>query len=198
MTDISKPFYDIEQEDKVLLKPEQMNSDILLNLKINLREKVEKKCNINGYVDQIYKILKYGDGLMTAENLSGSAIYPVRYHCRIYVPLENSKIIGEVTVINPELIVAINGPIRFFIMREKVNTNNFDINNGFRLKNAKGDKKTLNLNDKVIINVEDKRINYGDKTIKCMGYMEDIATESQIKKYYLSESDDNTPNNYII
>ena len=93
MSDLGNPYYDIEQYERVMLKPEQMNSDILLNLKINLREKVEKKCNNNGYIDYIYKILKYGEGLMTAENLSGSAIYPVSYHCRIYAPLENSKII---------------------------------------------------------------------------------------------------------
>lgn len=195
MSDLGNPYYDIEQYERVMLKPEQMNSDILLNLKINLREKVEHKCNKNGYIDQVYKILQYKDGLLTAENLSGGAVYPVKYHCRIYAPLENTKILGEVTLINRDLIVAINGPIRIFILRNEINSSVFDVVNDYQLKDKKG---KLKLNDKVVITIKNRRINPGDKTIKCMGYLCDIASESQIKKYYNVESEDNVPDNFIM
>ena len=38
MSDLGNPYYDIEQYERVMLKPEQMNSDILLNLKIHILE----------------------------------------------------------------------------------------------------------------------------------------------------------------
>jgi hypothetical protein len=54
-----------------------MNSDIRIHLKANLKKKVEKKCNKNGYVDEVYKILEYGDGIMKPENLSGNVLYNI-------------------------------------------------------------------------------------------------------------------------
>ena len=48
------------------------------------------------------------------------------------------------------------------------------------------------------LKLKNRRINPGDKTIKCMGYLCDIASESQIKKYYNVESEDNTPDNFIM
>lgn len=189
---LTKPYYDIEQWEKILLKPEQMNSDILLNLKINLREKIQGKCNKFGYIDKIYKITSKGDGLMEAENLSGGAVYPVKYHCRIYTPLENTIIIGEIILLNQELLIAVNGPIKIFIPRGSVNSSKIDINRNFLLKEK---KETLKLNDKVLIRVKDKRINPGDKNIKCIGYLEDIASEKQIKDYY---DEQETENNFIL
>lgn len=192
---LNKPYYDIEQEENVLLKPQQMNSDILLNLKVNTKEKIEGKCNKYGYIDKVYKILEYNDGLLESENLSGGAIYRVKYHCRIYTPLENTSIIGEIILLNPELIIVINGPIRIFIPRESINSENFDINRNFMVKK---DKSSLELNQRVIVCIKDKKINPGDKNIKCIGYLLDIATEKQIKDYYDESLEESTSNNFIL
>ena len=191
---INKPYYDIEQNELVLLKPQQMNSDIKLNLKINLKEKVEGKCNKFGYIDKMYKILEYTDGFISAENLSGGAVYRVNYHCKIYCPLENTAIIGEIILINPELIIVINGPIKIFIPRELINQNIFDINKNFMIKE---NNTNLELNQKVIVTIKDKKINPGDKYIKCIGYLTNIADEKQIKEFY-DEENTSTENNYIL
>lgn len=196
---LNKPYYDIEQTELVMLKPQQMNSDIKLNLKVNLREKIEGKCNKFGYINKIYKILEYTDGFISGENLSGGAIYKVNYHCRIFSPLENTSIIGEIILINPDLIIVINGPIKIFIPRELINQTVFDINRNFMLKN---NNSPLQLNQKVIVTIKDKKINPGDKYIKCIGYLSNIADDKQIKKFYDEEGEDpseNTPeNNFIL
>ena len=40
-----------------LIRPQQINNDIYINLKNNLKKKVEKKCNKYGFITKIYKIL---------------------------------------------------------------------------------------------------------------------------------------------
>lgn len=192
---LNKPHYDVEQKELILLKPHQMNSDILLNMKLNLKEKIEGKCNKYGYIDKVYKILDYSNGLLSSENLSGGAVYNVKYHCKMYAPLENTSILGEITLLNPELIIVTNGPIRIFIPRESINTETIDLNRNFMVKK---EKKILELNRKVIVTIKDKRINPKDKNIKCIGYLFDVATEKQIKEYYDEEDEESTTTNYIL
>lgn len=191
---LNKPYYDIEQKELILVKPEQMNSDILLNMKINLKEKIEGKCNKYGYVDKVYKILEYSNGLLTAENLSGGAVYNVKYHCRMFSPLENTSVIGEIILLNPELIIVMNGPIRIFIPRESINTETIDLNRNFMVKK---EKKVLELNQKVIVTIKHKKINPKDKNIKCIGYLFDVASEKQIKEYY-DDGDEKVETNFIL
>lgn len=191
---LNKPYYDIEQKELILVKPEQMNSDILLNMKINLKEKIEGKCNKYGYVDKVYKILEYSNGLLTAENLSGGAVYNVKYHCRMFSPLENTSVIGEIILLNPELIIVMNGPIRIFIPRESINTETIDLNRNFMVKR---EKKVLELNQKVIVTIKHKKINPKDKNIKCIGYLFDVASDKQIKEYY-EDGDEKVETNFIL
>lgn len=187
---ITKPYSFQEQTELILLKPEQMNSDIKLNLKMNLKEKLEGKCNKNGLIDTIYKIVNYSDGLITAENLSGGAIYNVKYECKMYNPLENISIIGEVVIVKNDLVAVKQGPIIIFITRDLISTENFDVNRGFLHHKT---KQQLKVNQKVVVMIKDKKINPKDDLIRCMGYLVDIATEEQIKEYYVSgDSDDET------
>lgn len=191
---LTKPYYDIDQDERILLKPQQMNSDILLNLKINTKEKIEGRCNRFGYIEKVYKILNYNDGLLESENLSGGAVYKVKYHCRMYSPLENTSIIGEIILLNSELIIVINGPIRIFIPREAINRDVFDMNRNFMIKKS---GSSLELNNKVVVIIKDKKINPGDKNIKCIGYLMDIATDKQIKEYY-DDINVDISNNFIL
>lgn len=192
---LTNPYYDIEQTEKLLLKPGQMNSDIKLNLKMNLKEKVEGKCNKYGYIDKVYKITHYSDGLLYAENLSGGAIYNVKYHCRIYSPLENTSIIGEIILLNPDLIMVSNGPIIIFITSDAINSEVFDPTRNFLIKK---DKTTLQLNQKVIVTIKNKKINPGDKNIKCIGFLQDIPSEKDIKKYFGEVEEEKSSENFIL
>ena len=99
-----------------------MNSDIRNHMKLVLKKKVEKKCNKNGFIDEVFKILEFSDGILIPENLDGSAIYNIAYHCRICIPIENTIIIVTIKMVNPDLIVAINGPMLIFIPKNNVST----------------------------------------------------------------------------
>lgn len=184
------PYKNIAQYTRIMLEPYQINSDISNQLKINLKKKVEKKCNKNGFVDEVYKILYYGDGVMHPENLSGNVLYNIKYHCRLCLPIENSIIIGQVKVINIELVVVINGPILTFIPRDNIDPTYWDVSNNF--KNKKKENTKLNLGDYVLVQIINKRINSGDNQIKTMGKLLDFATDEQIKEYFESSKEEIT------
>ncbi len=184
MMKLVSPYRNIKQYTRISVEPYNMNSDIKNNMKIILKKKVEKKCNKNGFIDEVYRILEYSDGMMPPENLNGSAIYNITYHCKICIPVENTMIIGQIRVINQELIIAINGPIMFFIPKENVDTNVWDIPDGYLNKNK---KRKLSREDFVKIQIVDKRINQNDTQIKSIGKLIDFATPEEVDKYFGSK-----------
>ena len=175
------PYRNIKQYTRILLEAYHMNSDIKNNMKVILKKKLEKKCNKNGYIDEIYRILEYSDGFMSPENLNGGAIYNIVYHCKICIPIENTIIIGQTRIINQELIVAINGPIMFFIPKENVDTNIWNIMDNYLNKNT---NKKLIVGDYIKIQVIDKRINQNDSQIKIIGKLLDKPSDNEISTYY--------------
>ena len=205
MMKLVSPYRNIKQYTRILIEPYHMNSDIKNNMKIVLKKKVEKKCNKNGYIDEVYRILEYSDGFMPAENLTGCAIYNISYHCKICVPVENTIIIGLIKVINQELIVAINGPIMIFIPKSNVDTNIWDLSDGYSYKKEKGRK--LIVGDYVKILIVEKRINQNDSQIKAIGKLLEISTTEEVDNYFgnklleskLEESnkEDSITNNFI-
>ena len=195
---IISPYKNVEQYTRIIIEPHQMNSDIRNHMKYNLKKKVEKKCNKNGYVDEIYRIISYSDGQMIPENLSGNAIYDVSYHCKLCIPIENSIIISQIKVINQELIVSINGPIMTFIPRENIDSN-YWINNIDNFIHKEKTNIKLNIGDHVCVQIINKRINQYDTQIKTIGKLLDLPTTKQIEKYFGSINDENnTPDSNFI
>jgi DNA-directed RNA polymerase subunit E'/Rpb7 len=184
MSKIVSPFKNIKQYTKISLEPYHMNSDIRNNMKITLKKKVEKKCNKNGFIDEVHKILEFSDGILIPENLNSAAIYNIVYHCRICIPIENTIIIAYIKLISTDLIVATNGPLFIFIPKNYVDNNTWDIPEGFL--NKKNNQK-LQVGNYVKIQVMDKRINQGDSQIKIMGKLVDFATDDEVEKYYGSK-----------
>lgn len=182
------PYKNVEQYTQILLEPYQMNSDIRIHLKANLKKKVEKKCNKNGYVDEVYKILEYGDGIMKPENLSGNVLYNIKYHCKLCLPIENSIIISQVKVINQDLVITINGPIMNFIPRDNIDTSFWDILENFKHKNKENEK--LKIGDYVLVQILNKRINSRDTQIKTICKLLDFASEIQVKDYFINNNDE--------
>ena len=178
------PYRNIKQYTRISIEPYHMNSDIILNLKLILKKKKEKKCNKNGFIDEVYRILEYSDGMMPPENLNGCVIYNITYHCKICIPVENTLIIGQVKVINQELIIAMNGPIMIFIPKENVDTNYWEIIDGY--KNKKSNKKLVT-EDFIKIQITDKRINQNDNQIKSIGKLNEPATEEEVTQFFGSK-----------
>jgi DNA-directed RNA polymerase subunit E'/Rpb7 len=179
--EIISPYKNVEQFTHITIEPYQMNSDIRNHLKYNLKKKVEKKCNKNGYIDEIYRITNYSDGIMTPENLSGNAIYEISYHCKLCIPIEKSIIIGQVKVINQELIVCTNGPIMIFIPRDNVDLTYWNISDNY---NNKEKNIKLTIDSYVGVQILNKRINKKDTQIKTIGKLLDFVSEEQVAKFY--------------
>jgi len=178
---IISPYKDVEQYTRIKILPHQLNSDIRNHMKLNLKKKVEKKCNKNGFIDNVYRITGYRDGIMHPENLSGVVIYDVSYHCRMCIPVENSVLIAQIRLISQDLIFAVNGPIVVFISRDNVDSNIWDIEENFLHKKEKDRLKT---NRYVKVEIIAKKINNGDHQIKTIGRLLDYATNTEVEKYY--------------
>jgi DNA-directed RNA polymerase subunit E'/Rpb7 len=184
MSKIVSPFKNIKQHTKISLEPYHMNSDIRNNMKMTLKKKVEKKCNKNGFIDEVYKILEFSDCILIPENLNSAAIYNIVYHCRICQPIENTIIIGYIKLISTDLIIATNGPLFIFITKNNIDNNIWDIPDGFLHK--KNNQK-LEVGNYVKIQIINKRVNQGDFQIKMIGKLLDFATDDEVEKYYGSK-----------
>jgi len=178
------PYKNIIQYARIPIKPHQMNADIRSNIKSTTKTIKEKKCNKNGFIDEVYKILECSDGMMPPENLNGSAISNIKFFCKICIPIENTLIIGQVSVINQELIIVKNGPIIIFIPKDNIDSNYWDIIDGYI--NKKTNKKLMT-EDYVKVQITDKNINQNDTLIKSMGKLNDFATLEEVNKYFGSK-----------
>lgn len=194
---LTTPYKNVDQTTSVLLEPYQMSSDISINLKNNLKKKIEKKCNKYGYIDQVYKIIKKSEGIMKPENLSGNVIYNLVYQCKLCMPIENTIIIGQVYVINQELIFAKNGPIMIFLPKQHIDSTYWNILDDCIYKNNRQqviDEKItpelenkqiiLKIHDHVCVQIINKRVNENDNQIKVIGKLLDLATKEEVNTFF--------------
>ena len=187
------PYQDTFQYTRVKIEPHHFNSDLESNLLYVLRQKESKKCNKNGFIDEIYKIEKYNGGFINSENLSGSAMFDIKYNCRICFPIIRSILIAQVKTINQELIVCTNGPIFIFIPKDEIDNTFWDFSENF---NNKKTGVELKENDFVKVEILNRRINQGGYIINTIGKLLDNASTNEIKKFYgiseeLVEDNDN-------
>jgi DNA-directed RNA polymerase subunit E'/Rpb7 len=176
----------VSERDIIQLKPYDMNNDIFNNMLKVLKNKVEKTCNKNGYIDTVYKITSYSEGEIPAENLNAAANFVVNFDCKIYIPIENSIIIGLIRIVKNDLIIAINGPIIIFILKQNIDTTIWNIHDNYENRVT---KKKLAIGDHVKIQILNKKINKNDKQINTIGKLLDIANAEEIDKYFINKSD---------
>ena len=178
---------------RIMLQPQQMNNDLYLNLKKNLIEKVESRCSKDGYIVRVYKILEYKDGIIEAENFTGSAVYNIKYLAKICVVIREMIIVAKVVSYVPEtnFIVTEFGPIIKIISSKNyrdLNQLNFTILDNRSISHNKSEQ-TIKNDIYVKIQIKSVKFNQNDKNIKCMGYIYDIANADEIAKYsYREES----------
>lgn len=190
MDKLVSPYIDTEQYAKIALHPYQMTNDVNINLKINLKKKAEKKCNQNGFVTKIYKIVEKSNGIIDAENFNASANFVIKYSCKLCLPVENTLIIGKIRTINRVLMVVENGPILSVILSNNINTDKFQTNNQNNLTYNSSNKE-LEIGDFVKIKILSKKFNFNDNQIKTMAYLEDIASQEEVSNYFSTVINDN-------
>ena len=181
MSLLVSPYKNITQYSKIQVKPNQMNSDIKNIIKMTLRKKVEKKCNKNGFIDEVYRIEGSEAMDMEPENLSGCCNFKVSFHCRMCIPVEKTELVVQIKNLNQVLILAVNGPIMIFIPKENIDLDIWDIYDNFLHKKS---NEVLTVNSFVKIEVVKARINQQDYQIKVIGRLLDFATKEEVNSYY--------------
>lgn len=189
---MSSPYINTKLFSTVMLHPYQMDNKVYINLKKNLEYNIVKRCLLNyGYIVKIIEILDYKDGIIEAENTESSALFDVAFSCRLCIPLKDMQVIAKIDRINKLLITAVNGPIIIIITNDRINDKIFfkDNNDNMRYKKA-AQSVILQQNDFIKITLQSVKFNDGDTKIKAIGFMDDIASEDEIKKFYDDEYDE--------
>ena len=177
------PYTVQELECRVLLYPNQMNNNLYSNLKKNLINLVEGKCNKYGYIHKIYKITDYSSGMMEPEIFSGAAVYNIRYIANIYIVITKTQIIVKIDKIANDLILGINGPIKCVIKMRDINSKNFDINSNYQVQHIES-KKILSPNDHIKVTIISHAFHAGETSVPAMGYIDNLPTNDEINNFF--------------
>ena len=185
---IQNPYINTYLYSTVSLHPSQFGNDIYKHLKNNLARKIQGKCYKSyGYISKIYKIDDKQGGEIIAEDPSASALYKVKFSCKICRPLKGTVIICEVMAINKSIIHLRNGPINALIFEENgaINKNNFifdDKKNVLLAKISNNQKIPVVVGTHVEIKVVASRIEHNSNRILIMGTLENIASKAGIEE----------------
>lgn len=179
------PYFTTILEADIRVRPDQMDNNIMDNIKRNLEKTYVNKCYENyGYIDRIYDIdddIK--GGIIRAEDANGSAIFRVKFTCRICNPIKKTTIMGRIIGINNMIIVAENGPIKFIIGENEINKNNIQFRkNAYYPISAKGDiiNNPIGKGSYVMIQVMNKKIVKNKTTIYAFGRLENIIFDDKV------------------
>ena len=192
------PYKNTIQYATIQVLPQHMNSDILSNMELILKQKVENKCNKYGYIDKVHTIEKYSEGELITENFLGAANYKIDYQCRMCLPIENTMIIAKVHNINSELIILSNGPIIIFIPKDNIDTNIWNITNNITHKKK---DQILKTDDYVKVVIHKIKINQNDTQIKSIGILNDFAKTSEKENYFgsiINDENEDEEDNFIL
>jgi hypothetical protein len=185
MSEIVNPYKNTIFYTRVKLLPYQMNNELYINIKNNLKKKVEKKCNKYGYINQVIKVLSYTDGTINPEDFTGSAVFDIKYSANVCKPIENTKIIVKIEKMNNMAILAKNGPIKVVLKYDKV-SNKFKTVQGTLLYG----NEQVKIGDYLIISVLAKRFYNKDIFISVYGFIDDIPTEQEVKDNFEPNQED--------
>ena len=181
----TKIYKKLKQLTKISLDAPELNSNILNNILSKLQKKVEHKCNKIGYVNNVYNIISYSDGLMHPENLNSNVIYEISYNCKICIPEVNTIIVAKISIINQDIIICAVGPLLIFISKNYIESDKLRIVENEIILIESNSK--LKINDYVNILLVDVRINTNDTQIKAIGQLLQGSTEEEILNYYDTE-----------
>lgn len=140
---------------------------------------------------KVHEIIEHSEGIIEAENFSGSALFNVSLSVNLCRPLKNQNIICKINKVNKELITLENGPILVIIANKRWNSEIFSIDNNNNIKYKKGNETTiLTANDYVVATIINVVFNHGDDKIKTLGFLNNVATDEDIKKHFDALYDD--------
>jgi len=202
------PYFNTYLYTTVSLHPAQMDNNIYKHIKNNLVNKLQNRCYINyGYIVKIYEVKERSGGRILPEDPSASAVYNVKFSCKLCYPIKNSVIVAKIDTISDMLMRVNNGPIDIIINgKGNVNKSIFTFDNKrnhWLIKkdnnNTTATETDTEKNKYIVIKpgmyvkvriIDRKMVDKSTKMI-CIGYLEDIANNDEIKENITSQFDDN-------
>jgi len=189
-TNIVNPYINTYLNTTVRILPSQMDNNIRKHIKNNLEKEHINKCFLDyGFVSKIVEILPNYDAEIVAEDPLSCALFRVKFLCEICRPLLNSNMICRTQGVTPPIILLVNGPLDIIIKTsQNINKNVFVFNQKLNTWTAKKETKEQNkyivVKEGMLMKVKimDKKIINKSERILCMGYLENIATEDEIKQ----------------
>ena len=186
---VQTPYINTHLYTTIGLHPSQFDNDIYKHLKNNLIKKLQGRCYKNyGYISKIYKIDERHGGEIVAENPSASALYNIKFSCKICRPLRGTIIICEVVTINKSLIHLRNGPINILMFEDSgtINQNNFIFDDKKNVLIAKNGGNQIPIpvvtGTFVEVKVSASRIEQNSNRILITGTLENIASKKAIEE----------------
>jgi DNA-directed RNA polymerase subunit E'/Rpb7 len=186
---MQSPYINTSLYTIVSLDASQMNNDIYSNLKTNLINQLEGKCYREyGYINKVYAIVEKGHGMILPENPLASAIFKVKFTCKLCNPLKGTQIICQIDKVTAIMISLTAGPIKIIVVPENINRELFftDKNNNLRYKN-KNISQEITKGSFVKITILSKTFNDMDNIILVIGNLDELAIEEEIKQFYKDE-----------
>ena len=192
---VNGPFFITTLETDILIHPNQMDNNIMDNMKRNLERRYTGKCYENyGFVSEIYEMNQDAKGgIIRAEDLTSSSVHRVSFTCRIWNPIKNSIIVGKIIGINNMIILAEYGPIKFIIGENNINRDNIQFRKSAYYPISSKNKneiinKPISKGTYVMIQVMNKKIVKNKEKIIVIGRLESVILDEKIIQKAIKDS----------
>jgi DNA-directed RNA polymerase subunit E'/Rpb7 len=192
---VNGPFFITTLETDILIHPNQMDNNIMDNMKRNLDRRYTGKCYQDyGYISEIYEMNQdVKGGVIRAEDLTSSSVHRVSFTCRIWNPIKNSIIVGKIIGINNMIILAEYGPIKFVIGVNNINKDNIQFRKSAYYPISSKNKneiinKPISKGTYVMIQVMNKKIVNNKEKIIVIGRLESVVLDENIIQKAIKDS----------
>jgi len=139
---------------------------------LDILKKNEKKCNQNGYIHEILKIINISDGIIYESDFSSDLIFKVQYEAIISEPKKNDMIECKIFQISNSDIIAKQGPLLIIVLTDKK------------------DRKKLSNGDHILVKILATRFIYCMPLIKAVASFEQkIKTKDNLDSQFVDDFD---------
>ena len=183
---MNTPYFNTYLYAKISLHSSQFGNDLSKHLKNNLIKRFQGKCYKSfGHITKIYNIVDRRRGVIEPEDTTASAVFDVKFGCKLCKPKKGTIIVCEVVKMIKDIILLRNGSINVVIFNGKgnINENNFiyDDKRGTYLAKINQDKGVpIKIGTYVEVNVVSAQLETGSTQVIVIGTLEKMATQEQI------------------
>jgi DNA-directed RNA polymerase subunit E'/Rpb7 len=190
---MNNPYISTFLTTDVRIHPREMDNNISKHIKANLEKEHINKCfNDYGFIAKIHELEINKDAKIIPEDPLCCAIFKVKFLCTLCRPITNTFVIAKVISITEPLIILSYGPLEIIVktfsnLNKNIFTFNQKISHWIAKKESKNEDtqqrfQVLKQGSYLKVKIIGKKIINKSKGIICSGYVENIASEDEIKK----------------